>query len=145
MTILIFCLALVACILCWTLSRKCPKSPKRNLEFNWRETLTIMSLVLGIIAVGSVVMIVRLSIDIASESIIDKKIEMYQEENTDIEQSIDIVVEEYLKHEHDTFADLKTEESPIIFWQVLEGRKLFDAEKLSNSFLVFCIVFDRIR
>ena len=113
MTILIFCLALVACILCWTLSRKCPKSPKRNLEFNWRETLTIMSLVLGIIAVGSVVMIVRLSIDIASESIIDKKIEMYQEENTDIEQSIDIVVEEYLKHEHDTFADLKTEESPI--------------------------------
>ena len=30
-----------------------------------------------------------------------------------IEQDIDKIVQEYLEHEHDTFADLKTEESSI--------------------------------
>lgn len=38
---------------------------------------------------------------------------MYQEENAIIEQDINRIVEEYLKHEQDTFAELKTEESSI--------------------------------
>lgn len=38
---------------------------------------------------------------------------MYQEENAIIEQDINRIVEEYLKHEQDTFTDLKTEESSI--------------------------------
>ena len=33
--------------------------------------------------------------------------------NTNIEQDIDKIVKEYLEHEHQTFADLKPEESSI--------------------------------
>ena len=51
--------------------------------------------------------------DVATASTIDDKITMYQEENARIEQDIDRIVEEYMKHEHDTFTDLKTEESSI--------------------------------
>ena len=47
------------------------------------------------------------------ENMCDKKIAMYQEENTTIEQSIDQVVQEYMEHEEDTFAELKTDGSPI--------------------------------
>ena len=50
---------------------------------------------------------------IATASTIDDKIAMYQEENAAIEQDIDRIVEAYLKHEQDTFTDLKTEESSI--------------------------------
>ncbi len=38
---------------------------------------------------------------------------MYQEENERIEQDVDRIVQEYLKHEHDTLTDLKTEKSSI--------------------------------
>ena len=51
--------------------------------------------------------------DVATASTIHDKITMYQEENARIEQDIDRIVEEYMKHEHDTFTDLKTEESSI--------------------------------
>ncbi len=51
--------------------------------------------------------------DVATASTIDDKITMYQEENARIEQDIDRIVEEYMKHENDTFTDLKTEESSI--------------------------------
>ena len=51
--------------------------------------------------------------DVATAITIDDKITMYQEENARIEQDIDRIVEEYMKHENDTFTDLKTEESSI--------------------------------
>lgn len=51
--------------------------------------------------------------EVAKESIFDEKIAMYEEENQKIEQEIDRIVEEYLKHEKDTYIDLKAEESPI--------------------------------
>ena len=47
------------------------------------------------------------------ESIYDDKIAMYQEENAIIEQDVDRIVETYLKHEKNTYKDLKTEESAI--------------------------------
>lgn len=43
--------------------------------------------------------------------IIDKKIEMYQEENTKIENDIDTLVKQYMEHEKSTFKDVKTESS----------------------------------
>ncbi len=50
---------------------------------------------------------------VARADILDEKIAMYEEENQKIEQEIDRIVEEYLKHEKDTYTDLKAEESPI--------------------------------
>lgn len=44
---------------------------------------------------------------------IDLKIAMYQEENDKIEKSIDEIVNNYLKHEHDTYSDIKTDNSSM--------------------------------
>ncbi len=75
-----------------------------------------VSIMLVVCVIGAFVLmffIFDISTEVATESIIDRKIEMYQEENAKIEEDIDKIVKEYLKHEHDTFADLKAEESSI--------------------------------
>ena len=72
-----------------------------------------MSWVFGFITLGLIITICRLSTIVATESTIDNKIAMYQEENTNIEQDIDEIIDGYLKYEHDTFEGLKTEESSI--------------------------------
>lgn len=91
----------------------------RNANKHDRNYLTIwdffvaMSLISGLLCVGLIVVICILMTEVATANILDDKIAMYQEENTAIEQDIDKIVKEYLAHEHDTFADLKTEESSI--------------------------------
>lgn len=112
MLILILGIALVAMITFLVLRAKDPNE-RSGFEFNTHDFFTAMSWVFGILVLLLVIAICCLSTIVATESTIDSKIEMYQEENTNIEQDIDKIVKEYLEHEHDTFADLKTEESSI--------------------------------
>jgi hypothetical protein len=51
---------------------------------------------------------------IVNGRVIDDKIAMYEEENASIEQAIDDLVTEYMKHETDTFNDLKGNDSMIL-------------------------------
>ena len=51
--------------------------------------------------------------EVATARIIDDKIIMYKEENVVIEQYIDRIVQEYLKHEQNTFTDTKTDQNSI--------------------------------
>lgn len=104
-------LVLVAFILFLVLRTKYPSTS--STDFDTHDFFTGMSWVSGIAAIGFVIAICCLSTQIATESTIDNKIEMYQEENTNIEQDIDKIVKEYMEHEYNTFADLKTEESSI--------------------------------
>lgn len=85
------------------------KYPSENIKF----TFMMISIFLGVVACALIIEICGLSIEVATENIIDSKIAMYQEENANIEKDIDKIVKEYLEHEHNTFADLKTEESSI--------------------------------
>ena len=85
------------------------KYPSENIKF----TFMMISIFLGVVACALIIEICGLSIEVATESTIDSKIAMYQEENANIERDIDKIVKEYLEHEHNTFADLKTEESSI--------------------------------
>lgn len=85
------------------------KYPSENIKF----TFMMISIFLGVVACALIIEICGLSIEVATESIIDSKIAMYQEENANIERQIDKIIEGYLEHEHNTFADLKTEESSI--------------------------------
>ncbi len=73
----------------------------------------VMSGMSGLLCVSLIIAICCSITEVATANILDEKIAMYQEENTAIEQDIDKIVKEYLAHEHDTFADLKTEESSI--------------------------------
>lgn len=51
--------------------------------------------------------------DVAASSTIDNNIAMYQEENAAIEQSIDKIVEEYLKQNPDALTALEAEKDSI--------------------------------
>lgn len=111
MLILILGLILIAFVTFLVLRVKYPR--RSSDEFDVHGFFTAMSWVLGIISLGIITEICCLTSELATESVIDSKIAMYQEENANIEQDIDKIVQEYLVHEHDTFADLKTEESSI--------------------------------
>ena len=43
----------------------------------------------------------------------DDKIEMYEQENAAIEQSVDVLVKDYYKHESDTYSSLKPENAVL--------------------------------
>ena len=44
---------------------------------------------------------------------LDDKITMYEQENTAIEQSVDVFVKDYYKHESDTYSSLKPENAVL--------------------------------
>lgn len=44
---------------------------------------------------------------------LDGKIAMYKQENTAIEQSVDVLVKDYYKHESDTYSSLKPENAVL--------------------------------
>lgn len=44
---------------------------------------------------------------------LDDKIAMYKQENTAIEQSVDVLVKDYYKHESDTYSSLKPENAVL--------------------------------
>lgn len=111
MFILIMVLALVAMTVFIILSRK--TSPRGNMEFSPHDLFFGLAWVCGIIAFAMLITICSIVPQTATGSIIDEKIAMYQEENEIIEQDIDRIVAEYLKHEQDTFTELKPEESSI--------------------------------
>lgn len=111
MFILILGLAVIAMVTCIIISSK--TGPNGYCEFSVHGLFFVLAWAFGVIAFAMIVTICCIAPKIATASTIDDKIGMYQEENATIEQDIDRIVEEYLKHEHDTFADLKTEESSI--------------------------------
>ena len=111
MLILILGLVLIAFVTFLVLRVKYPS--KYGSDFDVHDFFTAMSWISGLVSIGLIIAICSLAPKVATESVIDSKIAMYQEENANIEQDIDKIVQEYLEHEHDTFADLKTEESSI--------------------------------
>lgn len=111
MLILILGLTLIAFITFLVLRVKHPSTD--NWFHDVHDFFTAMSWLFGLISLGFIIAICCLTPKVATESVIDSKIAMYQEENANIEQDIDRIVQEYLMHEHETFTDLKTEESSI--------------------------------
>lgn len=111
MFILFFVMALIAFIVSMRLVFKYKKSFKERENF----FLTVFFITWCSVVVFSILgtNIYDLAKTIASESVIDHKIDMYQEENTKIEQEVDNLVKEYIDHEHDTFAELKEEKNSI--------------------------------
>ena len=111
MFILVLGLAVIAMVICIIISSNTTAS--EFCLFTVHDLFFALAWAFGVVASAMIVTICCLTPKVATASIIDDKIAMYQEENATIEQDIDRIVEEYLKHEHDTFTDLKTEESSI--------------------------------
>lgn len=111
MLILILGIVLIVMAVFLVLRVKYPS--KHSNEFDAHDFFSTMSGILGFVAFVLVIEIFFILLTVATEFTIDSKIEMYQEENTNIEQDIDKIVKEYLEYEHETFAALKIEESSI--------------------------------
>lgn len=111
MLILILGITIAALVTFLVLRAKCP----RDDDETWATHIfyTSMSWVFGFVVLGFIIAICCLAPIVATEDTIDSKIEMFQEENTNIERDIDQIVKEYLRHEHDTFADLKADGNSI--------------------------------
>lgn len=107
---LILILSVIAMIICVIIS--CLTEPDYG-DFSVHGLFFVFAWISGIVALVMVIAICHITPKIATASTLDEKIAMYQEENATIEQDIDRIVEEYLKYEHDTFLDLKTEENSI--------------------------------
>lgn len=113
MLVLLLGIAIVAFVSFLVLRTKYPSTKTYAAELDTHDFFVFMCWIFGFIVLGLIITICCLLPGVATASRIDRKIEMYQEENANIEQDIDTIVKEYVEHEHDTFADLKTEESSI--------------------------------
>ena len=92
----------------------------------------------GIIAsVGTVaflielVALIYLLAKIIGLRVIDEKIELYQTQNEEIENKVEVVVKQYMEHENKTFKGLKTDESYITLvtlYPELKSDKLIEQE-----------------
>ncbi len=70
------------------------------------EFICALCLVGGLVKIAIMAILIGL---IVNGRVLDKKITMYEEENTKIEKQIATVVEKYMDYEHDTFTDCSTE------------------------------------
>lgn len=81
-----------------------------EILFNRFEVCEGLAIAAGIISifgiVATLIAILVIAPDVNTEFVIDQKIELYEHENSIIEQRIDTVVKEYMAYEKETYADL---------------------------------------
>ena len=95
MIIVILVVLLIWCVASWFIDEEIDGM---GLLFGF---LGAMPLVFCIIA------IICLTVQVSNLSVIDQKIEMYEQENTKIEQQIETAVTAYQQHEKDVFTSVK--------------------------------------
>jgi hypothetical protein len=66
----------------------------------------VVSIISGIIAAIFLIIILCSWTTVANEHVIDNKIAMYQEENERIETEIDLIVQQYMAYEKETFENI---------------------------------------
>lgn len=95
---------------------------------DFQEEIMAGSLVTFIIKLG---VLIFLLVKIISLRVIDEKIELYQTQNEEIENKVEVVVKQYMEHENKTFTGLKTDESYITLvtlYPELKSDKLIEQE-----------------
>lgn len=93
------------------------------------ECMLVIGSVIGFLIKLGVVVI--LLIKIIGLRVINDKIELYQTQNEEIENKVELVVKQYMEHENKTFTGLKTDESYITLvtlYPELKSDKLIEQE-----------------
>ena len=109
MFILLACISLVGFIASLLVYFKLQKTD----HYDTTADFEFVKFIFGLALIVSVFAICVLSYIIYTANTIDNKIEMYQEENTNIEQEIDTLVKQYMNYEQEVFDNLKTEKDSI--------------------------------
>lgn len=71
-------------------------------------------LLYGCALLATIIFSIILGVAVSSEKALFKKIEIYSEENTRLEQSIDDIVKNYLLYETDVYEQFKNDESTVL-------------------------------
>ena len=81
---------------------------------------------IGIIMTAiSIIATVCLGIAVSNQIVIDDKIAMYLEENTKIEEQVNILVTDYMRHESEVYSNVKAA-SPVVLAQMYPEIKADD-------------------
>lgn len=81
------------------------------IDNNTREVFGGFGIFISVVALIGI--IINIGILINGRTL-DDKIEMYEQENAAIEQSVDVLVKDYYRHESDTYSSL-TPENAVLF------------------------------
>lgn len=84
----------------------CILDEKTKVDSDICDTISVIGAIVGFFALVGLIVV---SIHVKSLSVIDSRIEMYEEENARIEQQIADVVEQYQKYETDIFMEVAPE------------------------------------
>lgn len=130
MLILILVLLLIAFTLCLVLRKKlsCTTIPYTSSAI-LPKFFNMVTLVLGFAIILLLLPIGNLSLKIATNSTIDRKIEIYEEENAKIEKDIDAMIKQYLEKEYNLSVDLKRDDNPIALTTLFSELKSDDFVK----------------
>lgn len=97
-----------------------------DMEWVWGTTLTV-----GIIAsVASICVTVWLVGEVSLAGLIDQKIEMYEDQNAQIEERVAVSVEKYMQYEDGIFTEVKPEDSItfVTLYPELKSDKLIEKQ-----------------
>ena len=75
------------------------------------EGLYVSAIFSILITIGLFITCIVFACNIGTSKTIDAKIQMYEEENAQIEEKIDTLVTNYMNYEKDTYSEFKTENS----------------------------------
>ena len=90
------------------------KIADRNWSSGTYVLCMLIAICIGIAFFITTICSVDIINEVMSEPYIDEKITMYEEENTNIETQIAVLVESYMKYESETFAEFKGNEMALI-------------------------------
>lgn len=125
MIIVLMVVSLILAILLWNIDKKI--LGYNSAEITWYGITAIAS---GIVFVVTLIATVVLSVDISGSYALDKKIDMYEAENKNIETDINNLVKEYMAHESETFSELKDKDgiSLVSLYPDLKSDKLVNKQ-----------------
>lgn len=89
---------------------------------NVGDTLRVIGIIMTLICF---IAAVCLGIAVLNQTVIDDKIAMYLEENTKIEEQVNILVDEYMEHESEVYSNAKVT-SPVVLAQMYPEIKADD-------------------
>lgn len=95
--------------------------------YNFSKDKEIIGIITGVIFLTSLILTIVLGVEYSSIKIIDDKIELYQQENFEIEEEISLIVENYEEYESSTYSELKEDISPEVilnFFPELKANEL---------------------
>ena len=106
----------------WIRQKNFHVGDKKSWDWKFRQACyddeniySVLNSIGGILLVISLIATLAIGVKYSQIRVIDDRISLYQEENTKIEEQVNIIVEKYQAYEKDTFENCKIEDPTMVF------------------------------